>query len=96
MELLNAQDGEYAEGEEVNAAYGGQSYQTAFDAEARVRGSCPDCKVGHVWERKKRTGGTELWPSDQFRNCPKFLEMTPAEKAARIERGRGCPKSTSW
>merc|ERR1712101_20716 len=44
MELLNAQDSEYAKGEEVNAAYGGQTYQAAFDAEAWVRGSCPDCK----------------------------------------------------
>ena len=96
MELLNTQDGEYADSGEVNAANGGQTYQEAYEAEARIRGVCPDCKVMHVWEHKKRTGGTEMWPSDQFRNCPKFFEMTPADKAARIERARGCPKCTSW
>ena len=96
MELLNAQDGEYVDSWEVNAAYGGQTYQEAYEAEARIRGVCPDCKVMHVWEHKKRTGGTEMWPSDQFRNCPKFLELTPADKAAQIEQARGCPKCTSW
>ena len=74
-----------------------EDYTDAFGAEARVRGPCPDCRVLHVWEKRKRQGsGMMQWPSDQFRNCPLFLEMSPAQKAAWIEHARGCPKCTSW
>ena len=72
----------------------GDAYKKAFEAEARIRGPCPDCKEVHVWERNRRGG--DKWPSDQFRNCPLFLAMTPKQKAERLEKAGGCPKCTSW
>ena len=82
---------------EVHEALGRSGYQEALEAAARMRDTCLDCKVTQVWKRPKRAGrGTAMRPSDQFRNCPKFLKMNPAEKAARIESAGGCPKFTSW
>merc|ERR1711867_402982 len=69
--------------------------EQAFEAEARVRGKCPDCDVVHTWDRPRGTG-TRPWPSDQFRNCPRFMALSSEEKAARIERAGGCPRCSSW
>ena len=86
LEPSVVRDGE-AIGQEVQDADVAQvGYSMAFVAEARVRGPCPDCRIVHVWDRKKRQGrGTEKWPSDQFRNCPLFLELSAEQKAPRIQ-----------
>ena len=56
-----------------------EDYVGDFWVEARAKGPCPDCGLLHVWEsRRGQKGGTVQWPSEQFRNCPLFLEMSPA------------------
>ena len=84
LDHVNSIDNVEVESEEVHDVHVGQARPQAgsrptYQEEARKVGNCPDCGVLHTWN--KMQGGTRApWPSDQYRNCPKFLQLSSAEK----------------
>ena len=99
--LLNQAD-DMAEAELCEEVLYGEAFaskeaqEAAYQKAAKRVGKCPDCKVLHTLDKPMQGGKTIKWPSDQWRNCPQFMAMSSVDKAARIERAKGCPKCTSW
>jgi hypothetical protein len=55
-------------------------------------GKCSVCNQSHTW--KNRQGS--VWPSDRFINCRKFSDMSTQQRAAAVEKVKGCARCTSW
>ena len=84
--------------DEVNLGDGGGNRDQqgeAYQKAARRVGKCPDCRQVHTFDKPVGGGRTTKWPSDQWRNCPKFLALSSEEKGLKIERAKGCPKCSS-
>ena len=73
-------------------AFKGMKYQ---ECEERA-GKCPDCHIPHTYQRVLKNGARIQWPSEGFRSCPKYREMTPVERGNRIEAAGACRRCTSW
>ena len=55
-------------------------------------GPCPMCKEGHSFRTK---AGVDL-ASCRMYDCPKFKNLTAADKATQVEMAKGCAVCTSW
>ena len=55
-------------------------------------GKCPVCSLQHSWQRKDGS----WWPSDRFLVCRKFSDMNTQQRAAAVEKSKGCARCTSW
>ena len=55
-------------------------------------GKCSVCNQFHTW--KNRQGS--VWPSDRFINCRKFSDMSIQQRAAAVEKVKGCARCTAW
>ena len=65
------------------------------DAKKVARDSCGKCTLCgqlHSWQRKDNS----WWPSDRLLTCKKFKDMNVQQRAAAVERAKGCPRCTSW
>ena len=71
-----------------------EAQERGFKIATERTGKCPDCKELHTYNKKV---GTKVipWPSEHFKSCPRFMAMSPTDKAKQIEKANGCPKCTS-
>ena len=65
------------------------------DAKKQARescGTCPVCSKAHTYKRRD----TSNWPSDRLLKCKKFSDMNIKQRAAAVEKAKGCGRCTSW
>ena len=67
--------------------------QREFKKRARETcGNCPVCARPHTYKRRDAS----IWPSDRLLKCRKFSDMNVKQRAAMIEKVKGCGRCTSW
>ena len=71
---------------------GRAGYKEAKKKARESCGKCPACDLQHTWQRKDGS----WWPSDRFLSCKKFKDMNIQQRAAVVERAKGCPRCTAW
>ena len=55
-------------------------------------GRCPVCSQSHTWLRRDGSN----WPSDRLVQCQRFSDMNIQQRAAAVERVKGCARCTAW
>ena len=55
-------------------------------------GLCPVCCQHHTWLRRDGFN----WPSDRLVQCKKFSDMNIQQRAAAVEKAKGCSRCTAW
>ena len=85
-----------AESFSIGSASGGMRRIFANKNEAEVAAAlaastmapCPVCQGAHQFTRIFSFGAFSPWPSHRLEMCPKFIKLTPSQRATTIE-GRG-------
>ena len=58
-------------------------------------GKCPFCGGEHTYQRQMSWGKVNF-PSSCFDSCPKWRAAGVKDRAAAVEKAKGCPQCTSW
>ena len=70
-------------------------YKAELPEIVKRTGKCPFCGGEHTYQRQMSWGKVNF-PSSCFDSCPKWRAAGVKDRAAAVEKAKGCPQCTSW